>query len=136
MKNVSKKEVKTNGKQPTAVELAKQLEVLQLENEQLKKQQSLSFEDAAELFRRKAKLLDNIKLFNSVLEKLTTANEVLTDTDSLKSDYYAIQLIGGNYNKDVIFSVSNVEFINSFVAFADDKINRKVQELKSEVQAI
>ena len=139
MENIKKKEDKTktiSKKQPTALELAKQLEALQAENEKLKQKQSLSFEDAAKLYKKKAQILKDIAVFNSVLNDISTVIDNLQKENSLISEHYAISLTYGNYNKQTIFSISNIEFIRSFIAFADDKINVKVHELKAEVQAI
>ncbi len=138
MENI-KKEAKTKviiKKLPTAPELAKQLEALQSENEQLKQKQSLSFEDAAKLYERKAQILKDITIFNNVLDEISSVIDKVKKENSLMSEHYAISLTYGNYNKQTIFSISNIEFIRSFVAFADDKISTKVTELKTEVQAI
>ncbi len=119
-------------------ELIQKLEALQKENEQLKQQTSLSYEDAAEMYRKKAGILKDIQVFENVLNNISNIIEAIDSEEDLTSATYNVTLKNNNSysNAPTVLSISNVIFINSFLEFATNKIESKVSELKEEIQAI
>ncbi len=111
---------------------------LKAENEKLKNKKQLSFEEAAAVFEHKAKLLKHIQIFNKTAAKLQVAQEALNETPSLETENFTLTFSGGNsiYSQSELFKISNVEFLKDFIQFADERINKRIDELKKEIQSL
>lgn len=133
-------EVKKNDrkeKEQSPDELIKQLEQLKAENERLKKTSPLSFEDAAELYRKKASLLKKIATFEGVLNLLQTDIELNPkEGDELQTEHAELVLNTGSYNKRERFKITNIHVISDFITFTSEKVNQKIDILKAEVQEL
>lgn len=130
-------EVKKNGKpEPeTPEELKHQLELLKKENEQFKRYSSLSFEEAAKLYSRKAKLLQDIGKFEKVLLSLSDV-ELKRSDDSINTEGAELVLLTGTYSKVERFKINNIHVISDFIEFTALKVNNKIELLKAEVREI
>jgi hypothetical protein len=128
----------TTIEQPENNELLKAFNELKEENEKLKasKSQVLDFEQAAELFRKKAKMLDEIGQLEAIKVKITNVNVMdNTQPDALDSYYYALGLTYSNRDS-FMFKISNLSVIYEFVDFIYTKICAKIDQLKAEVQQL
>ncbi len=127
--DMPKMEVKKNGKTEQKPEdLKKELEQLKKENEKLKKQSSLSFEDAAELYRKKADLLKKVVVFEDIFNVLNQEVQIKPmDNDSLHTDSANLVLTTGNYSHNMRerFKINNVHVINDFIKFTSEKVNQR-----------
>jgi len=94
----------------------------------------LDFEQAADLFRRKAKMLDEIAQLEAVKIKLSTINiNEQTQPDALESYYYSLGLNYGSRD-NLMFKISNLTVIYEFIDFVFTKVSNKIDALKEQVQ--
>jgi len=117
-------------------ELLKAFNLLKSENEKLKaaKTITLNFEEAAELFRKKAKMLDEITQFEAIKLKISNIDFSPESKNPLNDRYYCLGLAFGD--RDFVFKISNMSVITEFIDFVFNKLTSKIDALKLEVQEL
>jgi hypothetical protein len=122
---------------PENNELLKAFNELKEENEKLKANKPvLDFEQAADLFRKKAKMLDEIGQLESIKIKLSNINITeQTQPDALESYYYSLGLNYGSRD-NLMFKISNLTVIYEFIDFIYTKVCTKIEALKAQVQQL
>lgn len=124
--------------EPEQTELLKAFNSLKAENEALKQKNNkvLNFEEAATIFREKAKLLDQIGKLEAVKNTIKDIN--VTENNSagdLDSYYYKLGLFYSSRNEP-IFKISNILVIDEFLDFIFVKLDIKIEDLKLKVQEL
>jgi hypothetical protein len=109
---------------------------LQIDTLKASSHKLMDFEQAAELFRKKAKLLDEIGQLESIRIKIQNTNITENNQkDSLDSYYYRLGLLYGSRDEPQ-FKISNLLVIEEFLNFIFVKLTAKIDELKYQVQEL
>jgi len=121
--------------------LSARLDSLQAENEELKNKEpepkELSFEEAAQLYKEKAKKLDYLAIFENTKHKIESIERFTEDEDSpTDTKGYQLKVVSKDYRETVLFSTSNILVINEAVNVVKESIIRKIDELKTEIQTL
>lgn len=108
----------------------------EIDNLKARSHKIMDFEQAAELFRKKAKLLDEIGQLESIRTKIENTNITENNQkDSLDSYYYRLGLLYGSRDEPQ-FKISNLLVIEEFLNFIFVKLTAKIDELKYQVQEL
>lgn len=80
---------------------------------------------------RKKELSRNRTAFIDALEKLEDASAKIKEEQAFDSRVYKLRFVdGGAYNSNEIFSISNRYIIEEFVAFIQNRIAKKIEEIE------
>ena len=118
-------------------QMESKLNLLSLENSKLQQLQNkkVAFADAEKFYKRKASLLKDLTIFQSIYDALNSIGDLKTNKDTpLNAEDYRLNLQIG-YNTDVL-KTNNVLIIKEFISFISLKIENKVKEIKTEIETI
>jgi len=119
-------------------EIKRELEKIKQENENLKKGKlKLSYEEAEKLYLKKAELIKDLKVYQE--KKETFVNLSLgapEDSGLLDYDDYNLKFTrnSSSYRDEYVLSTSNKLIIKEFIPFIIQKLDNKINELKTEIE--